>query len=104
MTDGGQEQIMAIDWCLEMDLSQEERGSKQQLHRFFFSRGGSEGTEGQRISASPLKGHWPADANPTCSMQRPTEENDLMVADLMVNEGLSGARVKAAVHFPTRNN
>ncbi len=26
MTDGGQEQIMAIDWCLEMDLSLEERG------------------------------------------------------------------------------
>lgn len=29
MTDGRQEQIMAIDWCLEMDLSQEERGSRQ---------------------------------------------------------------------------
>lgn len=78
MTDGGQEQIMAIDWCLEMDLSQEERESKQQLHRFFFSRGGSEETEGQRIAASPLKGHWPADASPACSMQRRTDENDTL--------------------------
>lgn len=29
MADSGQEQIMAIDWCPEMDLSQEQSWSKQ---------------------------------------------------------------------------
>lgn len=31
MTDGRQEQIMDIDWCTEMDLSQEKRGSRQAI-------------------------------------------------------------------------
>lgn len=49
MTDGGQEQIMAIDWCLEMDLSLEERGSN-----YIDSCSSGEATQTLKVSESLL--------------------------------------------------
>ncbi len=51
-------------WLVPRDGS-EPGGEREELHRFLFSRGGSTETEGQCISASLLKGHWSAIANPT---------------------------------------